>query len=559
MLFLLSMFKSSEIFHKIVFKEELQKPNKFTFPFRYEPHPWVVQACNEVQEYLTTQTDFQYNFGFNNCPNSLGKMFGVLIVENNKDEIGYLSAFSGKIDERNQLKGFVPAIFDLLNPNGFFKQGEREINQVNREIITLENSTEFISVTQKLSQSENDYLVQLKKLSTRNKEAKKKRKEKRNALLGLNNEENNKALLSLENESKKQHYELKDFKRRRKANLQKIQDELNVIVSKIEELKALRKEKSAQLQKQIHNSFVFLNAKHETKDINQIFEPFERIPPSGAGECAAPRMLQYAFQNNLKPLAMGEFWWGASPDSEIREHKLYYPACKSKCEPILTFMLQGLNVNENPVLKQPLDFDLDIIYEDDYILAVNKPNGILSVSGKKLKESLQTKVQTYLNKEALLVHRLDMATSGLVLVAKNMEIYKNLQRQFTDRTVKKMYTAILDGELRHKNGEINLPLRVDLDNRPMQLVCYEHGKDALTFYQVVEIKDKKTRILFYPYTGRTHQLRVHSAHKKGLHIPILGDVLYGTKSGRLHLHATTLEFSHPISQKIMKLESKSPF
>lgn len=551
------MFTTETLFHPL--KVDHEAPSAFTYPFSYVPHPWVVKAADELKAYLTTQTDFEYSYGHDEA--SVGKMFGVLVVENSEQEIGYLAAFSGKINESNQLKGFVPPVFDVLDPQGFFKIGENELNELNKRIRTLTESEEGLNLKSKLDKAKSNYNAELSVLKKQLKAAKKQRHLKRKQL--AENQENSAVEVYLEKlnqQSQQDHFTLKDFKRKGKANIAQAEKDWYDFQTKIDQLKNQRKQKSAELQAQIHQSFQFLNAHSKEATLLSIFAPYDRVPPAGAGECAAPRLLQYAFEHNLKPLAMGEFWWGKAPKDMVRQQGEFYPACKSKCEPILNHMLQGLKVEDNPVY-QSIDYTLDIIYEDEFLLLVNKPAGVLSVPGKTIKECLAQKVEDYLGSGSspMLVHRLDMATSGLVLVAKNLEIYKQLQTQFTQRSVQKTYTAILDGIIPNDSGKIDLPLRVDLDNRPMQLVCEAYGKQAITYYQVIARENSKTRILFYPWTGRTHQLRVHAAHHRGLGVSILGDVLYGKSQDRLYLHATTLEFDHPITDKRMKFTATPSF
>ena len=285
-------------------------------------------------------------------------------------------------------------------------------------------------------------------------------------------------------------------------------------------------------------------------------------PPAAAGECAAPKLLQYAFENELKPLAMAEFWWGKTPKSAIRKHRQFYPACQGKCQPILGHMLIGMKVDENPLLNNPAKGKkINIIYEDDELLVINKPTEFLSVPGKTIQDSVYERMKIQFPKATgpLIVHRLDMSTSGLMLIAKTKDTHKNLQRQFIKRSVKKRYVALLDGLVNEDHGFIDLPLRLDIDDRPRQLVCYEHGKSAHTKWKVIERKNNQTKIHFYPITGRTHQLRVHSAHSKGLNMPIVGDDLYGKRSNRLHLHAESVEFEHPISKKLMNFQVEAEF
>ncbi len=334
-------------------------------------------------------------------------------------------------------------------------------------------------------------------------------------------------------------------------------DNLN---TKINALKESRKQKSSVLQKKLFDNYAFLNRMGELRSIGEIFD---NNPPAGAGECAAPKLLHYAFKNGLKPIAMAEFWWGKSPKSEVRKHKQFYPACKSKCEPILmNHMLEELDLEANPFLEnQAKGKTLEIVFEDDVLLVINKPTEFLTVPGKLLKDSVYTRIKTlYPQAEGpLIVHRLDMSTSGLLVVAKNSDAYINLQRQFIKRTVTKRYVALLEGIIDQNEGLIDLPLRVDLDDRPRQLVCYEHGKSAQTRWEIISKRNTQTRVYFYPITGRTHQLRVHAAHHLGLKTPIVGDDLYGSKANRLHLHAESITFTHPQTGTILTFTKEAPF
>ncbi|WP_282135997.1 RluA family pseudouridine synthase [Seonamhaeicola maritimus] len=554
------------LFHSLPVNSSIELPEKFTFPFYYEPHDLSVLAASSLQGYLESQTDFQHNFGLDPNADSLviGKMFGVMVVQKANGKLGYLAAFSGKLAERNDLKGFVPTVYDTLNPDGFYKIGEQELNALNREIEDLETSERYINAIKSYKSKLEDYQTELEHLKDTIKLKKKERKKLRvseQVILSAKAYEN--LLEDLKNQSIFYHYRLKDLKSDWKEKIALAESELATIQSSIDELKEKRRLQSAYLQKELHKQYSFLNANGETKDLLSIFENTTlRIPPAGAGECAAPKLFQYAFENELKPISMAEFWWGASPNSEVRKHKQFYPSCRSKCEPILGHVMTGLNVEDNPILEvTTLTEPMEIVYEDDYLLLVNKPHEFLSVPGKTITESVQTKMRQYLPDSSgpLLVHRLDMSTSGLLLVAKNEKTYKNLQKQFIKRTVKKRYIALLDGIIEEREGEIDLPLRVDLDNRPQQLVCYEHGKPAKTKFEVISVENKITRIHFYPITGRTHQLRVHAAHQCGLKTPIVGDDLYGTKEDRLHLHAEYIDFEHPITKERLEIECKAPF
>ncbi|MBD0822965.1 RluA family pseudouridine synthase [Aestuariibaculum marinum] len=553
-------------FHPLQHSEKVALPEKFTFPFYYEPHELCVEAAKDLQAYLESQTDFVHNFGLDQTMEGLviGKMFGVMVVKNDEGRIGYLAAFSGKLSDNNYLEGFVPPIYNTLNIDGFYKKGEAELNVLNRQIENLESATELQKAKDALKKSKALAETEIKAFKALMKAEKKKRNKKRDEAKPVLSDE---AFQELFNELKEQsigyQLRLKYLKYEWEQKIKQAEIELNNYLQPIADLKDKRAKQSSGLQKRIHQQYQFLNAEGEVKDLLDIFKDTKSpIPPAGSGECAAPKLFQYAYENGFKPIAMAEFWWGASPKSEVRKHKQFYPSCRSKCEPILGHMMQGLQVDANPI-EQAISYeaDLEIVYEDEYLLLVNKPHEFLSVPGKTYSQSVLTKMRAYLPKAKgpLLVHRLDMSTSGLLLVAKNERIHKHLQKQFIERSVKKRYVALLDGELKAKTGQVDLPLRVDLDNRPQQLVCYEHGKPAVTNFEVQAIENGKTRIHFYPVTGRTHQLRVHAAHSKGLQIPIIGDDLYGVKANRLHLHAEQLTFVHPITKEVLTIVCEAPF
>ena len=540
-------------------------PKQFTFPFYYEPHPLCILASQELQQYLKTQKEWQHNFGITkNEINPTGKMFGVLLVQNSKNEIGYLAAFSGKLSGVNQLSFFVPPIFDMLDENGFYKKEEAILNRLNDEIEQLEQNPE-ISELKQLLKSENEQSVEaISKYREQIIENRKKRKIKRiEAEEKLSPSAYHITKEDLAKESIKEKNELKKQTIYWKERIQKIELELEEITSKITQKRKDRKKRSNTLQKKLFEQYHFLNIKGETKSLNQIFNETHQVtPPAAAGECSAPKLLQYAFENKFKPLAMAEFWWGESPKSSIRKHGHFYPACQGKCRPILGHMLKGMKVDENPLLKNPAsDKTIETIYEDDHLLIINKPTEFLSVPGKVIKDSVELRMQMQFPNATgpLLLHRLDMSTSGIMLIAKTKRAHKYLQKQFINRNIKKRYVALLDGDIKEDEGEIDLPLRLDIEDRPRQLVCKEHGKPAKTKWEVIKRKQKTTKVYFYPITGRTHQLRVHAAHQKGLNTPILGDDLYGKKSNRLHLHAESIEFEHPTSKKRINIKCKAPF
>ncbi len=561
------MNESIPFFHR--FKQDiskLEKPDRFTFPFCYDPHPLSLHAAQELQQYLLEQQDFQHNFGLSEEQEGspIGKMFGVLVVENKQGILGYLAACSGKLAGTNIHRHLVPPLFDMLAPGSFFLQQEATINQLNREIEALEAQTDIPLLEERLNNIQREAAESLSTMRRLHKQNKNQRKESRERQKSLLSEEE---YFTLEQDLIKQSYrdqhEYDVLKQNTKENIGLVEQELQSHRLQITKKKDLRKQLSAGLQQQLFDQYVFLDAHGHTKSLLTIFEEaLQILPPAGAGECAAPKLLQYAYQNELMPICMAEFWWGASPSSEIRKHKYFYPACKGKCEPILTHMLQGLAVDPNPLLENPAnDKELPILFEDECIIVVNKPEEFLSVPGIHVQDSVQTRILAR-NPEItgpLIIHRLDMSTSGILILAKTKEAHQFIQDQFIKHTVQKRYTALLDGIVNSQEGIIDFPLRVDLEDRPRQMLCYEYGKNARTQYKVVAIEGDKTRIHYFPLTGRTHQLRVHSAHQQGLNAPIWGDDLYGKRANRLHLHAGYIQFIHPNTKQNIVFEVDDPF
>ena len=550
------------------FKEDVSGisiPEKFTFPFYYEPHELAKIATKELQTYLEKQTDFVHNFGLYNDKNndSIGKMFGVLVVKKAGNTLGYITAFSGKLADKSLPKIFVPPIFNMRTDGSFYIQGEKKIEEIGAEIQLLKKDKTYLSLkksVKKLSKKiEEDLATQRKKMKT-SKLARRLRKKEARADL----DENNFEIFSkkLTQESYNDQFFYKELQEYYSYKVEENNNLLADLENKITSLIELRKETSAILQNTLFEKYQFLNQQKETKGLLAIFNNPLVKPPAGAGDCSAPKLLQYAFQNQLTPVVMAEFWWGISPNSEIRKHKNFYPSCQSRCKPILNHMLEGIKMDENLLLKNLAEKEeLIIIFEDDDLIVVNKPPEFLSVPGKEINDSVYTRVkQLYPSTTGpLIVHRLDMSTSGILVLTKTKEANKILQSQFIKRTVKKRYVALLDGHLTEKSGVIQLPLRLDIDDRPRQLVDFTNGKKAETNWTLINHKNGKTRVYFYPITGRTHQLRVHSAHKGGLNTPIIGDDLYGKKENRLHLHAEFIEFIHPSSKKVINFTIKANF
>lgn len=427
---------------------DLLKPERFTYPFFYEPHPLCLLAAEEVKQEIA------------HIHPTEGKMFGVLVVETASQQLGFLAAYSGLLEGRNDWNYFVPPIFDAQQPDGYFKTREREI-MVSEE----------------------------------------------------------------------------------------------------------HKQMSQELQTWLFHQYQLLNARGETKDLVDVWQDYHcsarirskfPLPPGGTGDCCAPKLLQYAYKEGLKPVCMAEFWWGESPKNLIRHHEQFYPACRGKCLPVLTWMLQGLEVDPNPEETKSTPLEPEVVYEDKAVAVVNKPSGMLSMPGRQTAYSVSTWAQEYWP-GSMVAHRLDMSTSGIILVAKTEEAYHALQEQFTERVVKKKYLAIVEGKPQEEHGVINLPLSSDPLNRPCQVVDHEHGKQAITEYRVLATVQDYTLLALWPHTGRTHQLRMHCAHHEGLGCPILGDELYGRKAERLYLQAQAITFVHPSTNKRMHFELPYPF
>jgi len=558
---------------------KLTLPKSFTYPFYYQPHPVSLLAAQELQDYLSEQDNWQHKIGLelnkSNEQNAsvhavAGKMFGVLVVKTISGKLGYLSAFSGKLVDKNNLPKFVPPVFDTFAEDGFFQKEQIFINQLNKEIVTLENNPEITQLSTSLAKQKNIADEQIETFRVKIIASRKARKERRSA----GEESFNSAQLSklkddLSKESIAEKNELRDLKFYWQEQHQILQQPLTVLNEEIAELKQRRKDLSSALQKRIFSQYRFLNINGRERSLGDIFagtayNTVHGKPPAGAGECAAPKLLQYAFKWNLTPIAMAEFWWGQAPKSEVRQHKNFYGACIGKCQPILAHMLDGMTVDKNPLLNNPAaGKSLDIIYQDEEMLIINKPAEFLSVPGKNISDSVYSRIKQLVPQAtgAIIVHRLDMSTSGLMVIALNKQAHKNLQKQFINRDVKKRYVALIDGVLTQDNGIITLPLAGDYDDRPRQLVCFENGKPAETTWQVIKRDEDKltTRIYLAPKTGRTHQLRVHCAHSLGLNMPIIGDDLYGKKANRLHLHAQMLELSHPVTKERMHFEVDAEF
>ena len=562
-------------------------------PLDYEPHPLCIQACREVQEMLARREDWQEEI-------ARGKMFGVLIVENVKTDTdvpkwGYLAAYSGQIGGRSDWEDFVPAVFDYLQPDGYFKTHEAEISRINQSISHLEKDERMKEARTLIRQLQEERKRTIAAYQEKMKEAKAKRDSRREA---GNLSEAEEAEMIRESQFMKA-----ELRRLKKSLSEKtaLETEFEDYQENILRLKQLRKQLSDALQQWLFSQFRMLNQEGESKDLLEIFRDealkeypqaaiatsriaaLKMVPPAGSGECCEPKLLQYAYQHGYKPLQMAMFWWGESPKEEIRHHLQFYPACNGKCKPILHWMLppsvfespasaeNGIGGQKGPFPKQVemLYEQVETLYEDCELTVIHKPAGLLSVPGK---DAAQPSVYALMRRKypeatgPLIVHRLDMATSGLMIIAKTEFAYHRLQKEFLNHRVQKKYIAIIsEKEISGKDipekGIISLPLMPDYLDRPRQIVDHEQGKEAITEYEVLEpVDDSHLRIALYPKTGRTHQLRVHCAHQEGLNAPILGDPLYGNeKAARLHLHAEEITFEHPLTGKKMTITRKADF
>lgn len=550
----------------------------FTNPFRYEPHPLVREAARLVMERLdrlisdgTLPEEVCRGF-------SEGKMLGVLVCREvpGSDSYCFLAAFSGSVGGQSTVEGFVPPIYDLLDPTGYFKEREAEISALNGQISLAKTDVGFKRMVLESRKSDRDREI------TDLQAKKSRRKRERELTLKEWDADGLERLVYTERfvrESQHENAEYKRAKDRWKEVIGPMEAEVNGLEGKIRAMKQQRAAMSEELQKWIFRQYKVMNALGEESSILDIFAADGLIPPGGTGDCAAPKLLNHAFRHGMEPVTMGEFWYGKSPDTAVRTAGHFYPSCTSKCGPLLKYMLKGLELEEVSEHLEPCTIDAScqprIIFEDEAIIVIDKPSGMPSVPGLDGRESAQEWLAGRMSAkhkhgcETHAVHRLDMDTSGLLIFAKTGQAAANLRRQFEERTVKKTYRALLcPGKLTLKpgtTGTIDLPLAPDYDERPRQKVDLIQGKQALTEYEVLRInQDGTTEVLFHPVTGRTHQLRVHSAHHLGLGRPIVGDLLYGahtvSSSGcphvRLCLHAAQISFNHPTTGRNITLTTQ---
>ena len=524
-------------------------------PFSDHPHPLCCQAATLLQQELPVLMRAH--------PQERGKMFGVLVVRH-QQQIGYLQAYSGQIDGGYPYtESFVPPVYNYLSPTGHFKEEEAAISQLNRQLSAMEDDATYCHWKKSvaiLAQQRDNALEAWKKVMATAKEERDKCRHHADAATKQR----------LIRESQYQKAQLRRIRQRWEHMLHALQQRLVRHQNALETLKKLRKEKSDHLQTWLFDQFQLVNSHGASCSLRTIFASYDPqrpylTPPAGTGECCEPKLLQYAFLHHMQPLGLAMFWWGESPEGEIRHHKQYYPACQSKCAPILHWMLQGMEVAPAPTLTH--NTTLDILYEDADLAVINKPAGLLSVPGRDGSPSVEALLRARYPETAgipIMVHRLDRDTSGLLVIAKNKETYCQLQHQFAAHTIEKSYVARLAPKADTEqfapkadtaSGRIDLPLAPLLHDRPRQGVDKLRGKRAVTFYTWLD----ENHVRLTPLTGRTHQLRVHCAHPEGLGRPILGDMLYGQQAQRLYLHAETLTFTHPATGKRMTFHQEADF
>ena len=578
-------------------------PRLFTYPFCYEPHPLAVAAARELQAYITESGVMLHEHG---C----GKMFGVLVVQTDgrhspdgQPTLAFLAAYSGLLAGRNDWSYFVPPVYDAQQVDGHFKQTEREISAVNREIRGIESDPMYIKLMMTRQEYASKAAADIEALRQEAAAAKMRRHSRRESGAAISDEE----LAAMTRESQ---YMKAELRRRRHDMEQRLADFdsrlASVYTSRLDSLRRRRRQMSDDLQRWLFGQYRMLNALGEERDLTDIFaHTVHAAPPAGAGDCCAPKLLQYAYRHGLRPVCMAEFWWGESPRHEVRHHLSYYPACRSKCLPILTHMLRGLDVEPDPLAADRATKRLETVYEDEYMIVVDKPSGMLSVPGRRasdgsaapmsVEEVLRQRVADGHGAQHLATnddstvfmraaHRLDMDTSGLMIVARNERVLRLLQEQFAKRTVTKRYEAVLDGTPAladgtptkhdgtddrqwltvasdHRSGTISLPLSADITDRPRQCVDFDHGKPSLTDFSITATDGHHTLVSLWPRTGRTHQLRLHCAHRLGLGTPIVGDPLYGrtSQAGRMMLHAAEISLHHPVTGSPLHFLSPSGF
>ena len=535
-------------------QEEKEPPSSLPSPFATRPHAIAIRAAEILQQELFAGTHDGLGHDFDALGE--GKMLAVLVVRDSALGLGFLRAGSGMLGGTWRPAGFVPPVFDDDARDRFWPAGQEQLQAVAEEIHALKNSEEarqLASAKQELKDQHEQAARELRATHKANK--------KRRAVLRSCDTTTETELLTLSHQSQEDRRAGKALRAKQRIELGCVLDEHRAFDQRIREKRSERASISNALLAKIQAGYQIANAKGETSSLAALYPG---VPPGGSGDCAGPKLLAYAYKLGLEPVAFAEFWWGAPPPGGGRHSGQYYPACRGKCGPLLAFMLQGLDHDPPPLFASttPKTSSLTTIFEDAHIFAINKPEAMLSVPGATslLRDSVLTRLRDAheSSDRPLSVHRLDRDTSGVLVLAKSPKAHRAMQALFANRTIEKRYVAWLDGIVVTDRGRISLPLRVDIDDRPRQVVDKQHGKEAITDYVVLERTSTHTKVAFFPRTGRSHQLRVHAAHPHGLAAPITGDRLYGTPQQRLYLHAESLCFVHPITGLKIVIECPLP-
>lgn len=525
-------------------------------PFDEVPPPLAMRAAEELMAELSAAEISGASFTRALREPQGGKMFAVLVVRDACGRYGYLKAFSGQLDGAWILPGYVPPAFDRDVRAEVEGPGEAVVQELNRRVEDFERDPGFQALFARRDALRARHEAEASALKLVHRARRMERHERRKSLAPQDH-------AALDQQSRRDGAELRRAKLRWRAEAEALDREMLPFLRRHRALLRLRRLVCRTLQARIFDSYRILTSRGTRADLRALFGA--ELPSSGAGDCAAIKLLSHACALQLSPVALAEFWWGSPPLAGARVQGQYYPACRDKCGPLIPEILEGAKIanRRRPAFSSFAENTPRILHRAERWLVVEKPQDLLSVPGNDhpQPDSVLTWAKRSFPsaKDVLLVHRLDAATSGLLLIALDLDTYRALQKQFLEHRVDKRYVAWLAGSVRDDAGTIDLPLRVDLAQRPRQLVDRANGRFARTRFEVVERRAGRTRVHFFPETGRTHQLRVHAAHPEGLGCPIVGDRLYGEPAERLMLHAESLALVDPESRQRVAFESMAPF
>jgi tRNA pseudouridine32 synthase/23S rRNA pseudouridine746 synthase len=532
-----------------------ERPRVFPSPFDdVAPHA-LAQRCAEL-----LKAELRTGLIAPGFPTSVlsraegGKMFGVLVVESAEGRVGFQRAVSGQVERAWKLEGYAPPVFDAEQRVASELPAEVMVKGLTARVELARVEPTLLAARATLAAVDTRRAEKRAALKAQHSLRKQERRVAREAT------NDTASLHALDQLSRKDDHERRSAEAAARDERAAALATLGPLERRLAALERLRRIVSQETMRRIWDSYCLTNFAGETTALRALFPGGD--PPSGAADCAAPKLLAAARVAGLRPLALAEFWWGAPPPGGGRVEGMFFPACREKCGPVLPFLLRGLDVAPRQTWKprEVNEEELVIVHRNERFLVLDKPAGMLSVPARDetITDSLMARVQRRFP-NAVAVHRLDLDTSGLLLVALDEQMYRLLQAQFLSREVQKRYVAVLEGDVARSEGTIELPLRVDLDQRPRQLVDFEHGKAATTRFEVLSREGNRTRVAFFPLTGRTHQLRVHAAHQQGLGTPIVGDRLYGKPDSRLMLHAEALRFRVPSTGAWLEFEVSAPF